>query len=79
MTVGHQIRSAVFVRNAVADADSIAVRVTASRMSESKGETIMKKYRIREGSIADYARYIIAGLMFGVFMGIVINTTYPIV
>lgn len=28
------------------------------------------KYRVREGSIADYARYAIAGLMF--FMGIVV-------
>lgn len=37
----------------------------------------MKKYRIREGSIADYTRYIIAGLMFGVLMGIVINSAYP--
>lgn len=38
----------------------------------------MKKYRIREGSIADFARYILAGLMFGVIMGIVINSAYPI-
>ena len=37
----------------------------------------MKKYRIREGSIADYTRYIIAGLVFGVLMGIVINSAYP--
>lgn len=28
----------------------------------------MKKYRIREGSIADYARYGLAGLVF--FVGI---------
>lgn len=38
----------------------------------------MKKYRIREGSIADFSRYILAGLMFGVIMGIVINSAYPI-
>lgn len=37
----------------------------------------MKKYRIREGSIADFTRYIIAGLVFGVLMGIVINSAYP--
>lgn len=37
----------------------------------------MKKYKIREGSIADFARYILAGLMFGVLMGIVINSAYP--
>lgn len=37
----------------------------------------MKRYRIREGSIADFTRYIIAGLMFGVLMGIVINSAYP--
>lgn len=38
----------------------------------------MKKYKIREGSIADFSRYILAGLMFGVIMGIVINSAYPI-
>lgn len=38
----------------------------------------MKKYRIREGSIADFSRYILAGLVFGVIMGIVINSAYPI-
>ena len=37
----------------------------------------MKKYRIREGSIADYFRYGMAGLVFGVLMGIVINSVYP--
>lgn len=37
----------------------------------------MKKYRIREGSIADFGRYILAGLMFGAIMGIVINSAYP--
>ena len=38
----------------------------------------MKKYRVREGSIADYARYIAAGLMFGILMGLVINSAYPL-
>lgn len=38
----------------------------------------MKKYRIREGSIADFARYILTGLMFGVIIGIIINSAYPI-
>lgn len=37
----------------------------------------MKRYRIREGSIADFARYIITGLVFGIIMGIVINSAYP--
>ena len=37
----------------------------------------MKKYRVREGSIADYFRYGMAGLVFGVLMGIVINSAYP--
>ena len=38
----------------------------------------MKRYRIREGSIADFTRYIIAGLMFGVLMGLAINSAYPL-
>lgn len=37
----------------------------------------MKKYRIREGSIADFARYALAGLVFGIIMGMVINSAYP--
>lgn len=37
-----------------------------------------KKYRIREGSIIDWFRYGMAGLIFGVIMGIAINTTYPL-
>lgn len=37
----------------------------------------MKKYRIREGSIADFGRYILVGLLFGVIMGMVINSAYP--
>lgn len=37
----------------------------------------MKRYKIREGSIADLTRYVIAGLVFGVLMGIVINSAYP--
>ena len=37
----------------------------------------MKKYRVREGSIMDWTRYGIAGLIFGVIMGIVINSAYP--
>lgn len=36
------------------------------------------KYKVREGSIADYARYILAGLVFGAIMGLVINSAYPI-
>ena len=37
----------------------------------------MKKYRVREGSIADYFRYGAVGLMFGVLCGIVMNSTVP--
>lgn len=37
----------------------------------------MKRYRIREGSIADIARYAFVGLVFGIIMGIVINSAYP--
>lgn len=37
----------------------------------------MKRYRVRDGSIADFARYILVGLMFGVIMGLVINSAYP--
>ena len=37
----------------------------------------MKKYRVREGSIIDYFRYGMAGLVFGAIIGIVINTSYP--
>ena len=38
----------------------------------------MKRYRIREGSIADLARYALVGLIFGIVMGIVINSAYPL-
>lgn len=37
----------------------------------------MKRYKIREGSIADFSRYIFVGLLFGIIMGIVINSAYP--
>ena len=72
------IRSMVSVRSAEADADSIAERVRDSKTSEDKerGETIMKKYRVREGSIADYSRYVFVGLMFGLLMGWAIITSY---
>ena len=38
----------------------------------------MKRYRIREGSIADIARYALAGLIFGIVMGLAINSAYPL-
>ena len=41
------------------------------------GGNAMKRYRVREGSIFDYARYGITGAIFGVLMGIVINSAYP--
>ena len=34
----------------------------------------MKKYRIREGSIMDYGRYGMAGLMFGMIMAFIATT-----
>lgn len=37
----------------------------------------MKKYKIREGSIADFSRYAFVGLLFGVIMGFIINSAYP--
>ena len=37
----------------------------------------MKRYRVREGSIMDYTRYGITGAIFGVIIGIVINSAYP--
>ena len=37
----------------------------------------MKKYRVREGSFIDWFRYGMAGLVFGILMGIVINSSYP--
>lgn len=39
----------------------------------------MKKYRVREGSIADYGRYGLAGLVFGLIMAFFTATVYPIV
>ena len=36
-----------------------------------------KRYKIREGSIADFGRYALVGLLFGIIMGIVINSAYP--
>lgn len=47
------------------------------RASRILGGNTMKRYRVREGSIADFARYILVGLMFGVIMGLVINSAYP--
>jgi len=37
----------------------------------------MKKYRIREGSFADYARVALVGLMFGLMIGLAAITSYP--
>lgn len=70
--------SAVSAKSAEDAGDSIAKPVTDSKMSEDRkrGETIMKRYRVREGSIADIARYAFAGLMFGLMIGWAIITTY---
>lgn len=38
----------------------------------------MRKYRIRENSIADIGRYAIVGLLFGAIMGMIINSAYPL-
>lgn len=37
----------------------------------------MKKYRVREGSLVDYSRYGVAGVIFGAIIGIIINSAYP--
>ena len=34
----------------------------------------MKKYRVREGSIADYGRYAMAGLIFFVSIALIAGT-----
>lgn len=39
---------------------------------------MMKRYRVREGSIADYARYGLTGLVLGLLLAIVANSAYPI-
>lgn len=36
----------------------------------------MKKYRVREGSIIDYGRYGLAGLLFGLLMGVMTLISY---
>ena len=36
------------------------------------------KYKVREGSIFDYARYGFVGLVFGLIMAAVANTVYPL-
>lgn len=38
----------------------------------------MKKYRVREGSIVDYMRYGLTGLVLGLLLAIVANSAYPI-
>lgn len=38
----------------------------------------MKRYRVREGSIIDYFRYGMVGLIFGLAMAAVANTAYPL-
>lgn len=40
---------------------------------------MMKRYRVREGSFIDYARYGLVGLLFGLIMAWVTTTAYPIV
>ena len=67
----------VSVRSVEVADDSAVIRVRNSRMLG--GDTMKKKYRIREGSIIDYLRYGMVGLMFGLVMAYVANTVYPIV
>lgn len=77
MTEIRPIPSAVSATNAEADADSIAKPVTASKMCVIKeGRSIMKKYRIREGSIADFGRYALTGLVFFVGLALFAGLTY---
>lgn len=51
--------------------DSTAKRVNVSR---TLGGDEMKKYRIRERSIFDYARYGFVGFVFGMVMAAVAST-----
>ena len=37
----------------------------------------MKKYRIREGSIADYGRVALASMAFWALIGYAVLTSYP--
>lgn len=36
----------------------------------------MKKYRVREGSIADYSRYGFTGLVLGLLLGVMTMISY---
>ena len=38
----------------------------------------MKRYRVREGSIIDYFRYGMTGLILGLILAAVTNTAYPL-
>lgn len=38
----------------------------------------MKKYRVREGSVVDYMRYGLTGLVFGLILAFITNTAYPL-
>lgn len=38
----------------------------------------MKKYRVREGSIIDWFRYGMVGLVFGLVMAWAMNSVYPL-
>lgn len=38
----------------------------------------MKKYRVREGSVADYGRIILASVAFWALFFAVVVTTYPV-
>lgn len=37
----------------------------------------MKRYRVRDGSIADYLRVSMVGLVFGLLIGLAAITSYP--
>ena len=37
-----------------------------------------KKYRVREGSIIDYFRYGMTGLVLGMILAFVANSAYPL-
>ena len=38
----------------------------------------MKKYRVREGSLIDWLRYGLTGLIFGLVMAWAMNSVYPL-
>ena len=74
MTQEAQMRSLAFAKYAVGGKGSTVLPVKDSKTS---GGDTMKKYRVREGSIADYARMFGVGALFwGLILAMAIQN-YP--